>query len=114
MRTPAGKECRYYYEDFNRGREIQECRLIGRNREAGRWTPGLCATCPMPDIQRANACPNLKVEGRVVSRFLGLQKQVVIEGWCSAYFCDVDKPQIGCGHCHEFRDSSVLDLDEAE
>src|SRR5688572_8219728 len=27
MRTPAGKECDFYYEDFHRGRELQECRI---------------------------------------------------------------------------------------
>ncbi|MFQ5613323.1 MAG: hypothetical protein ACE5H9_14440 [Anaerolineae bacterium] len=110
MKTPAGKECKFYYADHHRGRQIQECRLIARNRESERWQPGLCFDCPMPDIQRANSCPNLKLEGRVERRFLGLRKQVVIEGWCSEYFCDVGNPQVGCGHCHEFKRPSILDL----
>jgi hypothetical protein len=114
MRTPADKECRFYYEDFNRGREIQECRLIARNRDSEPWAPGLCFTCPMPDIQRSNACPNLKVEGRVERRLLGFKKEVVVEGWCSEYFCEVENPQVGCGHCHEFQGRSILDLLDEE
>ena len=101
MRTPAGKECRYYYEDYNRGRNIQECRLIQRNPESPPWHPALCQTCPVPDILSANACPNLILEGRVVKRWLGLTQQVVATGWCKEYFLDVERPAVGCGHCHE-------------
>lgn len=117
MRTPAGKECEYYYEDFNRGRNTQTCRLIERNRESPPWTPGLCQTCPVPDILRANACPNLVLDGQVVKRLLGLVQRVEASGWCSEYFTEVEHPQVGCGHCHEYKDQpSILDFvdDEAE
>ena len=117
MRTPAGKECKYYYEDFNRGRDTQTCRLIERNRESPPWTPGLCQTCPVPDILRANACPNLVLDGQVVKRLLGLVQRVEVSGWCSETFLEVDRPEIGCGHCHEYTDQpSILDFidDEAE
>ena len=110
MRTPAGKECRYYYEDFYRGRNVQECRLIARNRESPAWTPGLCQTCPVPDILLANACPNLVLDARVSKRLLGLVQRVEVSGWCSAYFLDVEQPTIGCGHCHEHQGHSILDL----
>jgi hypothetical protein len=39
MRTPAGKECRFYYADYHRGSQKQECRLIARNPDGGRWHP---------------------------------------------------------------------------
>ena len=110
MRTPAGKECRYYYEDFYRGRNVQECRLIARNRESPAWTPGLCQTCPVPDILLANACPNLVLDARVSKRLLGLVQRVEVSGWCSEYFLDVEQPTIGCGHCHEHQGHSILDL----
>ena len=36
MRTPAGKECRYFYGNYHRGRGIEECRLLhGRLPVAG-------------------------------------------------------------------------------
>lgn len=116
MRTPAGKECRYYYEDFHRGRSTQTCRLIERSRESAPWTPGLCQTCPVPDILQANTCPNLVLDGVVKKRFLGLSQGVEVSGWCKEYFLEVDHPAVGCGHCHEFREGpSILDLiDEPE
>jgi hypothetical protein len=111
MRTPAGKECRYYYEDFYRGRNTQTCRLIERNRESPPWTPGLCQTCPVPDILRANACPHLVLDAHVSKRLLGLVQRVEVTGWCSEYFLEVEHPAIGCGHCHEHGGpSSILDL----
>jgi hypothetical protein len=101
MRTPAGKECRYYYEDFFRWRSTQTCRLIERNRESPPWTPGLCQTCPVPDILQANACPNLVLDAQVSKRLFGLVQRVEVTGWCSEYFVEVEHPSIGCGHCHE-------------
>jgi hypothetical protein len=111
MRTPAGKECRYYYEDFYRGRSTQTCRLIERNRESPPWTPGLCQTCPVPDMLRANACTHLVLDAHVSKRLLGLVQRVEVTGWCSEYFLEVEHPAIGCGHCHEHGGgSSILDL----
>jgi hypothetical protein len=111
MRTPAGKECRYYYEDFNRGRNTQTCRLIERNRESPPWKPGLCQTCPVPEMLRANACPNLVLDAHVSKRLLGLVQRVEVSGWCSKHFLEVDDPAVGCGHCHEEQDRpSIFDL----
>jgi hypothetical protein len=115
MRTPAGKECHYYYEDFHRGRSTQECRLVARNPESFPWTPGLCQTCPVPDILLANACPNLVLDAKVSRRLLGLVQRVEVTGWCKEYFLDVERPATGCGHCHEHRDGpSILDLPQED
>ena len=109
MRTPAGKECKFYYEDYYRGSETEECRLIARSRESLPWNSGLCGSCPVPDILRANACPNMVLDARVVKRFFGLS-QAVESAWCSEYFEDVKQPHVGCGHCHEFTGGhSILD-----
>jgi hypothetical protein len=111
MRTPDGRECKYYYGDFHRGANTQECRLIARNQESLPWFPGLCQTCPVPDIQRANACPNLVLDARVVKRFLGLSQRVEVSGWCSEHFLDIKQPAVGCGHCQEHHEGpSILDL----
>ena len=42
MRTPAGSDCPFYFEDYFRGRQLQECRLLARTPGAGRWAPDLC------------------------------------------------------------------------
>ena len=65
----------------------------------------------MPDILRQNACPNLTLDGKATKGFLGFGAKVKVEGWCSEYFLEVENPVIGCGHCHEFKGPSVLDLD---
>ncbi len=100
MRTPAGVECPYYYEDFYRGRSQQECRLIQRNPHSEAWEPKLCAHCPVPGIRRANACPNMVLEARVVRRWFGLVRRVEIYAICTEYQVEVENPYVGCGHCH--------------
>ncbi len=100
MKTPAGKECRYYYEDYHRGRQKQECRLLERNPSAGRWKPSLCSSCPVPDILRQNACPNLALEGKVHKSLLGLREQVQVYAVCTQKLTEVLNPAVGCGDCH--------------
>ncbi|PJF46947.1 MAG: hypothetical protein D6709_01285 [Chloroflexi bacterium] len=101
MKTPAGKECRFYYADYHRGNEKQECRLIGRNPEGGQWHPSHCNVCPVPDILRQNACPHLALEGRVARSLLGLRERVVVYAVCTKHLTEVSAPEVGCGRCHE-------------
>ena len=103
MITPAGTECRYYYADYFRGRERQECRLLDQNPVSEPWRPELCKGCPVPGILRANACPNLVLEAAVAKRFFGLRRDVVVEAVCKKHLVKVPEPHVGCGHCHEER-----------
>lgn len=106
MRTPAGDECRYYYEDFNRMRQTQECRLIARNRESERWTPDLCAKCAVPEILRANGSPDLRLEAAVVKRF-GLFRRVEVKAYCLRCIAPVPDPIRGCRTCAERGNEAV-------
>lgn len=108
MITPAGEECRYYYTDYYRGREKQECRLLAQNPDSEPWRPALCKHCPVPGILRANACLHLVLEGRVDKGFLGINSRVQITAVCSKYVVEVLQPAVGCGHCHEDRPGAVL------
>ena len=38
MQTPAGQECRYFYGDYYRGRNHEECRLIAATSPSTNWT----------------------------------------------------------------------------
>jgi hypothetical protein len=100
MRTPAGTECRYYYEDFNRGRTIQECRLISASPGSRPWRPSLCETCPVPAILRANGCTNMALEARVSRRWLVIP-QVRVRTTCSLSEGEVAEPMVGCGRCQD-------------
>ena len=101
MRTPAGKDCSFYYEDYFRGKQQRECRLIERNPDGGKWHPNLCKTCPVPGIQLANGCPHLVLEGKVASSFFGLRERVKVFAACTKTAREVKEPHIGCGECHE-------------
>ncbi len=72
MRTPAGTECKFFFGDYYRGRNREECRLIGNAPTPRHWTPDLCKTCPVPGIQRANACEHMELTGQVSP---GLRKE---------------------------------------
>ena len=114
MLTPAGKECKYYYGDFHRGRDVQSCRLIEANPESPPWRPNLCHSCPVPEILQANDSDTLKLDGRVVKKFFGFKQQVEVEGWCSACFSVVSQPELGCPNplCPTNQKPSIRDLDE--
>jgi hypothetical protein len=99
MRTPAGKECKYFYGDYFRGRSTEECRLLQVAQE--RWGPDLCRSCPVPEVLRANACQFLQLRGSV-TRPVGaaFQRRVRITAFCGKVGRPVAEPEIGCGECH--------------
>ncbi len=99
MITPAGKECRFYYQDYFRGRSEQECRLIKSNSRSPEWKPKDCETCPVPEILLANSSPDLVLEATVKPGFLGMNRRVAVKAFCSRHLIDVDNPIVGCPKC---------------
>ncbi len=99
MITPAGKECRFYYQDFHRGHSIQECRLIDANPNSKGWKPSDCQDCPVPDILQANSSPDLVLEGTIKEGFLGMNRRIKVDAFCSKHLIDVPEPQVGCKKC---------------
>ncbi len=100
MRTPSGADCKFYYADFNRGRNTQECRL-SRHDAAERRSPDLCKSCPVPRLLLANACSHLALSGQISKGFLGFNRKMTVAASCSKIGGLVAEPAIGCGHCHE-------------
>jgi hypothetical protein len=100
MRTPFGQECRYYYQDFHRGRSLQECRLVAEAPSSADWYPDLCRDCPVPGILRANGCARLRLAGRVSKGFLGFGRRMAISATCALSGGPVAEPHVGCGQCH--------------
>ncbi|MGB7338096.1 MAG: hypothetical protein WBC91_04320 [Phototrophicaceae bacterium] len=78
MKTPAGKECKHYYEDFHRGRNVQECRLVKGNIDSIRWHPSDCSKCPVPDILLANADPDMELTLTIEKGFLGFGRKLIV------------------------------------
>src|SRR5262245_45913125 len=100
MKTPFGKECPYFYGDYFRGRNVEECRLLSA---AGQdWSRELCKFCPVPDISRANACEFMKLNPRVTrSLSAAFMRRVQINAYCEKSKKKVSEPHVGCGECHE-------------
>lgn len=95
MKTPAGKECRHYYEDYNRGRDIQECRLAKENPESARWNPADCSRCPVPDILLANADPKMQLKLTIKKGFMGFGRRVEVEARSIEDGSIIEDPYIG-------------------
>lgn len=103
MHTPAGKECRYYYEDFHRGREMQECRLIKANPNSMAWVPADCSRCPVPEILNANASKNLEMTLAAVPKLLGFRREMKVEARCLKHDVDIEDAFVGCPQCNAER-----------
>ena len=100
MRTPAGFECNYFYGDYYRGRNFEECRLLKDTDPSQNWKPSLCVYCPIPAIIRANACQSMRLEGRIEKYFFGFKNKVSVNAFCIITNQNVIVPEIGCGQCH--------------
>lgn len=103
MQTPAGKECPYYYEDFHRGREVQECRLVKQNPDSLPWRPRDCFRCPVPDIVNANASKYMELTLTIKSGLLGLNRKLEVSAYCIRHRIAIEDPYVGCPQCNAER-----------
>ncbi len=109
MRTPAGHECHFYFQDFHREINVQECRLL--KRASVRWRPHDCNKCIVPDILWANASPDLQLKALIRPGLLGLGRRVEVTASCRKHQSEIADPYVGCEQCAaEGPDlSSILD-----
>ena len=91
-------DCPYYFADYYRGRDIEKCRLIERNRKNRRpWKRALCDTCPVPGILRGTTCKHLALEA-AVERKLGLLDRVSVYAICTEHARELTDPK-RCPEC---------------
>ncbi|MDZ4770608.1 MAG: hypothetical protein SGJ24_15895 [Chloroflexota bacterium] len=103
MKTPAGQHCPHYYQDFNRGRALQECRLEKQNPNSLHWQPSDCARCPVPGIVSANASPDMVLTLTIRRELLGLRRKLAVTAFCDRHRQPIADPYIGCDQCAEER-----------
>lgn len=103
MKTPNGRECPEYFQDFHRQRSKQECRLAKRNPRSARWQPSDCSRCPVPDILHANASPTLRLSLNIKSGFLGIGRRNEVTATCTRHNVPIADPYIGCPQCNDER-----------
>jgi protein-arginine kinase activator protein McsA len=112
MKTPAGKECQYFYGDYFRGRSLEECRLLKDNGIP--WSAYLCQECPVPEIQMANSCQHQKLTPSLKRTVFFKRPQVQIKAYCTKAESTVKEPRIGCGLCHPNIKEFVILPDEPD
>ena len=97
MATHTPVNCRYYYADFHRGRNHEECRLLKRNPESRPWRRVLCDSCPVPDILISTNCKEIALEATVVKKW-GLLERVEVYAICAKHLVELDNPRF-CPQC---------------
>jgi hypothetical protein len=95
MNTPAGKECKHYYEDYHRGRNVQECRLVKQNADSERWHPNDCRKCPVPDILMANADPDMELTVTINRGFMGFGRNIEVTAKSLKDGTVIEDPYVG-------------------
>ncbi len=91
-------DCPYFYGDYFRGNNKEECRLIAANPENRRpWRRKLCDSCPVPEILRTTNCRDLRLEAAVVRRFLRDRVEITF-AVCGEHLEELADPRY-CPHC---------------
>lgn len=90
--------CRYFYGDYFRGKNFEECRLLAENPNSQRpWRRQLCNSCPIPETLIASNSRDLALEAEVKRKFL--RDQVVITfAVCTRHMLELDDPR-QCPKC---------------
>jgi hypothetical protein len=95
MKTPDGRDCKHYYEDYHRGRDVQECRLVKGNPDSETWHPSDCSKCPIPDILLANADPDMELTLTIKRGFLGFGRKLDVTAKSRIDGTVIEDPYVG-------------------
>lgn len=96
MSTPVN--CRYFYGDYFRGKNQEECRLLAANPNNTRpWRRTLCNSCPVPKLLLDTDCRDLLLEAEVKRKFLRDRVDVTF-AICGKHLIELDDPQT-CPEC---------------
>jgi len=109
MKNPAGVECHYFFGDYFRGRNREECRLLKSANPPINWDPKFCDNCPVPPIRRANSCEDMQLKPALKRPLPLMPKRVQITAYCRKTHQDVAEPHIGCGECHKLPEVFLAD-----
>lgn len=90
--------CRYFYGDYHRGRNREECRLIDANpNNTIPWKRNHCDSCPVPALVMTSNTPELVLEGEVKRKFLWERVQVTF-AICQKHLIELADPHY-CPKC---------------
>jgi hypothetical protein len=98
MRKPVS--CLYFYGDYFRGKEKEDCRLLEASPQNTRpWKRAHCDTCPVPALLIGSNSRNLLLEAAVQRKFLREQVEVTF-AVCAKHMLELDDP-LYCPKCAE-------------
>ncbi len=90
--------CRYFYGDYFRGKNHEECRLLGTNKDNPiPWKRSHCDTCPVPELIIVSNSRELMLEAEVKRRFLRERVEVTF-AVCGKHIRQLDDPR-RCPEC---------------
>lgn len=96
---PNPVNCRYFYGDYFRGKNKEECRLLGTHPKNGRsWQRKHCDNCPVPEIIIASNSRDLALEAEVTRKFLWKEQVEVTFAICSRHMRELSDP-LHCPDC---------------
>lgn len=88
--------------------------MAQRNPESAAWHPHDCARCPVPDILRANASPDMRLRLTIKPGILGIGRHLKVEAYCEKHALPIDDPFVGCLQCNAERPGIDAFLDALE
>lgn len=97
--TKGRVNCRYFYGDYHRGRNLEECRLIEANPNSRPWRRKLCDTCPVPELLITSNSRDLMLEGEVKRKLIWENVEVTF-AICQKHLIELDNPR-HCPKCAE-------------
>lgn len=89
--------CRFFFADYHRGRDIEECRLIKRNPQSRPWRRPLCDSCPVPGILVQTNCQEIALEASVERKWAILDR-VEVYAICAKHLIELKDPNF-CPQC---------------
>ncbi len=90
--------CRYFYGDYHRGRNREECRLLEANpNNQHPWKRKLCDSCPVPALLLSSNTPELVLEAEVNRKFLWNRVEVTF-AICQKHLIELADPHY-CPEC---------------
>lgn len=98
-KMPKPVNCRYFYGDYFRGKNKEECRLLDANPKNERpWQRKHCDSCPVPEIMIASNCRDLVLEAKVERKFLWNEQVEVTLAVCTKHMRELSDP-LHCPDC---------------
>jgi hypothetical protein len=87
--------CRYFYGDYHRGKNHEECRLLDANKDNPiAWKRSHCDNCPVPELIIVSSSRDLMLEAEVKRRFFRERVEVTF-AVCAKHMRQLDDPR----HC---------------